>query len=57
MLVLQLLVGWRCGFLTALVGPWRKIEDNINEMPHSYVTAVQYQRDIDEIKFMLEQNL
>ena len=30
-----------------------KIEDNINEMPHRYVTAVQYQRDIDEIKFML----
>ena len=30
-----------------------KIEDNINEMPHRYVTAVQYQRDIDEIKMML----
>jgi hypothetical protein len=30
-----------------------KIEDNINEMPHRYVTAAQYQRDIDEIKFML----
>jgi len=30
-----------------------KIEDNIKEMPHRYVTAVQYQRDIDEIKAML----
>ena len=30
-----------------------KIEDNINEMPHRYVTAVQYQRDIDDIKMML----
>lgn len=30
-----------------------KIEDNINEMPHRYVTAVQYQRDIDDIKVML----
>ena len=30
-----------------------KIEEDIKEMPHRYVTAVQYQRDIDDIKVML----
>ena len=39
--------------LNRLSNSVEKIEDNINEMPHRYVTAVQYQRDIDEIKFML----
>ena len=31
----------------------QKIEEDIKEMPHRYVTAVQYQRDIDDIKAML----
>lgn len=31
----------------------QKIEEDIKEMPHRYVTAVQYQRDIDDIKVML----
>jgi hypothetical protein len=39
--------------LNRLSNSVEKIEDNINEMPHRYVTAVQYQRDIDDIKVML----
>ena len=31
-----------------------KIEDNLKELPHRYVTVMQYQRDIDDIKNMLE---
>ena len=31
-----------------------KIEDGLKEMPHRYVTVMQYQRDIDDIKNMLE---
>ena len=30
-----------------------KIEDNVNNMPHRYVTKDDYRHDIDDIKLML----
>lgn len=30
-----------------------KIEDNVNNMPHRYVTKDDYRHDIDDIKMML----
>jgi hypothetical protein len=40
--------------LNRLTRSVEKIEDNLKEMPHRYVTVMQYQRDIDDIKNMLE---
>ena len=39
--------------LNRLTRSVEKIEDNLKEMPHRYVTVMQYQRDIDDIKGML----
>ena len=40
--------------LNRLSSSVEKIEDNLKELPHRYVTVMQYQRDIDDIKNMLE---
>jgi hypothetical protein len=40
--------------LNRLTRSVEKIEDNLKEFPHRYVTVMQYQRDIDDIKNMLE---
>jgi hypothetical protein len=41
--------------LNSLTRTIQKLEDKINDMPHSYVTKDDYRSDISEIKAILKQ--